>query len=220
MGMCHNSSLLCLKEGWISLEFPYSRFGDEEGHENFHREFVCSLAKSERYRLNAFAVALLGLLVFPMKRGKIHTSLSYVVCMMARGGKTIVPMILAEIIRALTKCTKGKRYLEGCNFLLQLWADEHFYQRANMVDNIRRSMGIKNINHHSRMKYFVSPIGTKDWFMYLRECSATKIQWKYYWLKPRCVIIRGNELYFIKLIGLNGVQPYAPLRVLRQFRQI
>ncbi|KAH0655330.1 hypothetical protein KY285_030212 [Solanum tuberosum] len=139
MGMCHNPNLLCLKEGWISLEFLYSRFGDEEGHENFHREFACSPAKWERYRLNAFAVALLGSLVFPREGGKIQTSLSYVVRMMARGGKTIVPMILAEIIRALTKCTKGKI---------------------------------------------------------------------------------GNELYFIELIGLNGVQPYAPLRVLRQFGQI
>ncbi|KAK4734472.1 hypothetical protein R3W88_008733 [Solanum pinnatisectum] len=182
MGMRHNPELLCLEEGWISLEFLYARFGDEEGYENFTREFACSSAKWERYHLNAFAVALLGSLVFPMERGKIHTSLSYVVRMLARGKKTIVPMILTEIIRALTKCTRGKRYFEGCNFLLQLWAVEHFYQRANMVDIIRGSMGSKIINHASRMKYFV--------------------------------------LYFIELIGLNGVQPYAPLRVLRQFGQI
>lgn len=76
MGMRHNPSLLCLKEGWISLEFLYSRFEDKEGHENFHREFTCSPAKWERYRLNAFAVALLGSLVFPREGGKIHTSLS------------------------------------------------------------------------------------------------------------------------------------------------
>ena len=36
MGMFHNPSLLCLKEGWISLEFLYSLFGDEECHQNFH----------------------------------------------------------------------------------------------------------------------------------------------------------------------------------------
>ena len=51
MGMCHNPNLLCLKKGWISLEFLYSRFGDEEGHQNFHREFACSSSKWERYRL-------------------------------------------------------------------------------------------------------------------------------------------------------------------------
>ncbi|KAK4733721.1 hypothetical protein R3W88_007982 [Solanum pinnatisectum] len=192
MGMHHNPSLICLKEGWISVEFIYSRFGDEEGHENFHREFACSPAKWERYRLNAFAVALLGSLVFPMERGKIHTSLSYVVRMLARGGNTIVPMKLAEIIRALTRCTKGKRYFDGCNFLLQLWPVEHFYQRANMVDIIRGSMGNKITNHTSRMKYFVSPVGTEDWFVYMRE----------------------------PLLGLNGVQPYTPLRVLQQFGQI
>ena len=28
MGMCHNPNLLCLKEGWISLEFLYSHFRD------------------------------------------------------------------------------------------------------------------------------------------------------------------------------------------------
>ena len=44
MGMCHNPNLLCLKEGWISLEFLYSLFGDEEGHQNFHKEFTCSSA--------------------------------------------------------------------------------------------------------------------------------------------------------------------------------
>ncbi|KAH0716722.1 hypothetical protein KY290_012990 [Solanum tuberosum] len=150
-----------IKEIGGFLGLPYRDREMIVPHKPSPREFACSPAKWERYRLNAFAVALLGSLVFPREGGKIHTSLSYVVRMMARGGKTIVPMILAKIIRALTKCTKGKR-----------------------------------------------------------ERSAINIQWKYYWSKPRRVIIRGNELYFIELIGLNGMQPYAPLRVLRQFGQI
>ena len=33
------------------------------------------------------------------------------------------------------------------------------------------------------------------------------------------VIVRGDDRYFIKLIVLKGVQPYAPLRVLHQFGQ-
>ena len=109
---------------------------------------------------NAFAVALLGSLVFPRKGGKIHTGLCYVVRMLARGGKTLVPMILAEILRALTACNKSKRYFEGCNFLLQLWAVEDFYKRANKVDIVRGTMGNKIVNHHLRMKYFISPVGT------------------------------------------------------------
>ena len=129
-------------------------------------------------------------------------------------------MILDEILKGLTACTKGKRYFEGCNFLLQLWAVEHFYQRANKVEIFRGTMENKIINHHLRMKYFISPVGTEDWFTYLKERSSVEIQWKYYLLKPQRAIIRRNELYIIELIGLNGVQPYAPLRVLRQFGQI
>ena len=59
----------------------------------------------------------------------------------------------------------------------------------------------KIINHRLRIKYFISHVGTEDWFIYLRERSAVEIQWRYYWLKPRRAIIRGNELYFIELIG-------------------
>ena len=86
MGMFHNPSLLCLKEGWISLEFLYSLFGEEEGHQNFHREFACSSAKRERYHLNAFAVTLLGSLPFPRESRKIHTSLvTWFVCWLEVG---------------------------------------------------------------------------------------------------------------------------------------
>ena len=34
---------------------------------------------------------------------------------------TLVPMIPADIYRALTICKDGKNYFEGCNMLLQLW---------------------------------------------------------------------------------------------------
>ncbi|TMW95173.1 hypothetical protein EJD97_009288 [Solanum chilense] len=81
-------------------------------------------------------------------------------------------------------------------------------------------MGNKIMNHRLRMKYFISPVGTEDGFTYLKERPTIEIQWKYYWFKPRRAIIRGNELYIIVLIGLNGVQPYAPLRFLQQFGQI
>ena len=43
MGMCHNPKLLCLKEGWISLEFLYSRFGDEEVIKTFIENLLALL---------------------------------------------------------------------------------------------------------------------------------------------------------------------------------
>ena len=47
---------------------------------------------------------------------------------------TLVPMILADIYRALTICKDGKDYFEGCNMLLQLWMIEHIRHHPYAVD--------------------------------------------------------------------------------------
>ena len=73
-----------------------------------------------KYRLDAFAIALLGSLVFPKSRGRIDTCLRYVVRDLAQKGgepsKTIVPMILVEIMRSLSACVDGRMFFEGATF--------------------------------------------------------------------------------------------------------
>lgn len=51
------------------------------------------------------------------------------------------------------------------------------------------------------------------WLPYTMEVFLAK-------QSPRHVIIRGDERYFIELIGLKVIHSYAPLRVLHQFGQI
>lgn len=46
--------------------------------------------------------------------------------------------------------------LIGCNFLVQLWAIEHFCQRANKVEIDRGIMGNQIINHPLMMTYLLS----------------------------------------------------------------
>ncbi|KAH0655573.1 hypothetical protein KY285_030455 [Solanum tuberosum] len=188
--MKSNPTLPSLNLGWIHFDFLYSRFGRNDSYYSFIDEFECSVEEWETYRLNAFAIALLGSLVFPRIRGMIDTRLGYVVRDLAqREGeprKTLVPMILAEIMRSLSACVDGRMFFEGCNLLLQLWAIEHFYLRSDAVDNFL-------------------------------ELESYRIQWKLHWLSTPLAIVRGDDRYFIELIGLKGVQPYTPLRVLRQF---
>lgn len=128
----NNLKLACLDFGWISLDFLYERFGHKKGYNVFKREFSCSIEKWKKKCLNAFAIAFLGTLVFPKKNGKIETCLGSIIRLLAHGvgsvKNTLVPMILAEMLRALSKCARGKRFFEGCNLLLQLWAVEHFYR--------------------------------------------------------------------------------------------
>ncbi|KAH0672600.1 hypothetical protein KY284_023687 [Solanum tuberosum] len=85
-----------------NLTFPSLDLGDE---------FEYSVEEWETYRLNAFAIALLGSLVFPKMRGRIDTSFGYVVQDLAQREeeprKTLIPMILAEIMRSLSACIDG-----------------------------------------------------------------------------------------------------------------
>ena len=130
---------------------------------------------------------------------------------------TLVPMILAEIFRALGKCKRGEaNFFEGCNHLLQVWSLEHFHKRKNMDD-----ICFSNVNHidsfFDRTKMFVFPVGTDDWYEYLTSCTSDQIQWKYPLLSHSPAHIRCKRSYYIELIGLKGLQPYAPVRVLQQF---
>ena len=73
-----------------------------------------------------FVVAFLGIMVFRKKGGKISMNLAAVITAFEKKPNiTLVPMILADIYRALTICKDGKDYFEGCNMLLQLWMIEH-----------------------------------------------------------------------------------------------
>ncbi|KAK4348672.1 hypothetical protein RND71_031427 [Anisodus tanguticus] len=69
-------------------------------------------------------------------------------------------------------------------------------------------------------KRFVSPVGTDDWYEFLVSRTSAQIPWKYSLLpSAKKAYIRCRRLYYIELIGLKDLQPYAILRVLRQFGQ-
>ncbi|KAH0679286.1 hypothetical protein KY284_020371 [Solanum tuberosum] len=182
LGMKSNPTLPSLDLGWIHFDFLYSRFGRVDRS-----------------------------LVFLKKRGKIDTRLCYVVRdLVQRKGeprKTLVPMILAEIMRSLSACVDGRMFFEGCNILLQLWAIEHFYLRSDAVD-IFLGYGNKINNHPRRMVAFTAPVGFVDWQIFLTELESYRIQRKLHWLSTPHAIVRGDDRYFIELIGLKGTMVY------------
>ncbi|KAK4350797.1 hypothetical protein RND71_030110 [Anisodus tanguticus] len=224
LGLKNTKKLRCFENNWVSLEYLYERYGRRDSYKSFRKEFSCTPDHWQARRPIAFAVALLGILVFPLEHGKISTC----ICSVARaifegidGAQlTLVPMILAEILRALGKCKRGKtNFFKGCNLILQMWAIEHFYQRSNMTD-ICFSESNKTASFYDRTKHFLSPVGVKDWYEFLASRISYQIQWKYPLLpNAKKAYMRCKRLYYIELIGLKGLQPYAPLRVLRQFGQ-
>ena len=49
----------------------------------------------------------------------------------------------------------------------------------------------------------------------LSVITSDEIVWNYYWFPAKDIICMSSGISFLVLIGLRGVQPYAPLRVMR-----
>ncbi|KAK4726874.1 hypothetical protein R3W88_031791 [Solanum pinnatisectum] len=101
-----------------------------------------------------------------------------------------------------------KKFFEGCNLLLQMWAMEQFYQRKNMEDIFLGNINQIN-NFYDSMRRF-----------HLASRTGDEIQWKYPLLSHSPAYITCRRFYYIELIFLKRFQPYAPVRVLQQISEI
>ncbi|KAG5612351.1 hypothetical protein H5410_023632 [Solanum commersonii] len=119
-----------LKNRWVSLDFLYERYGQKDGFKNYRNQ-LSNQGGEEAWKANgcvASMVAFLGLIVFPKRNKHIDIRLAGVVkALTTMESPTIIPMILADMFCALTKCISGEMYFKGCNILLQIWFLEHLY---------------------------------------------------------------------------------------------
>ncbi|KAF3674651.1 LOB domain-containing protein 23 [Capsicum annuum] len=193
----------------------------QDTYKLFKKEFNCTSTHWRARRPIAFVIALLGDFGISIRIWRdqyLHMFCDSITFKGVDGAEiTLVPMILAEIFRALKKCKSGETwFFEGCNLLLQMWAKEHFYKHNNM-NEIMFSTSHTIDTHDDRMRSFISPLGTDDWFEFLAFHTSDQVQWIYPLLSCSMSYIQYKRLYYIDLIGLTGLQPYAPVWV-REYR--
>ncbi|KAH0688044.1 hypothetical protein KY285_016605 [Solanum tuberosum] len=194
------------------------RFGRSKSYHEYQREFECTRGAWEHMRPIVFVMAFLGVMVFPIRYNYIDINILPMVISIFNVPQrfTLVPMVLAEILHSMTACIRGHNFFGGCSILLQIWAREHFYQRDPQMDYY---IGAPNKieSHEDRLQNWVgAPIGSEEWSTYLNNLTGDAIQWKFSWVTG-LAFARTWYFFFIELIGLRGIQPYAPLRVIRQF---
>nr|XP_009798214.1 PREDICTED: uncharacterized protein LOC104244481 isoform X1 [Nicotiana sylvestris] len=105
-----------LAEGFCTFYFVYSHFGDPRDFEAPDTSLTHSgnKGKWEARRGLTFIVVFLGTLICLRKDGCIELGLVGMAdFMIKKANGTIVPMILAEIYRALTVCRAGGNFFEG-----------------------------------------------------------------------------------------------------------
>ncbi|XP_019241362.1 PREDICTED: uncharacterized protein LOC109221342 [Nicotiana attenuata] len=194
------------------------RYGHVGGFNN-PESGVCSKgnrAKWDEHRRFAFMVAFLGLVMFPRKDGNIDLRVAGVVKVLITNAKsTLAPMIVSEIYRALTSCKVGADFFEGCNLLLQMWMIEHLCHRPQYMSyGSAEKSCIEEFN--TRMSRFKLPEGFGDWVSRLRSITARQIEWTLGWLPVEEIVYMPATGPYFLLMGLRGIQPYAPYWVMRQ----
>ena len=150
---------MCLKGSYIPFEYLYERYGHNKSFRTYHDEISLTSLGHIHRRVFVFIVCFLGLIVFPMKKGRIHTRLAMVAKTLMEGINrqtyTIVPMIITDIYRALERCQRGVKNFEGCNLLLQLWLLEHLQKGRYCQVFPRRAWNDHISFHHPKQMTYI-----------------------------------------------------------------
>ncbi|KAK4738111.1 hypothetical protein R3W88_001808 [Solanum pinnatisectum] len=211
----------------IPLRKLYYRFGRARAYEKFKEEFV-SEEKWKETRPFAFAICLLGTMVFPQGPNyTIHPSVVMVTHAIFYGVDygsatkyyNLAPMILADIYRALDKCQNGERFFQGCNLILQWWMMRHLIKAHNPEepDPLRRSDQLAGHDWWMYHNHCNKTGGIKFWYPRLQGLREENVQWSIECLRvTKQMVIRAQKVPYLIFAGLRGTRPYAPGRVLRQ----
>nr|XP_016494407.1 PREDICTED: uncharacterized protein LOC107813641 [Nicotiana tabacum] len=110
------NKIASVERGHVRLDFLYDRYGCPGGFSKHGKELDNKIGYKawQSHGRKAFLVAFLGTMVFPRHDKNIDIRLSGIVTtLLHRKDVTIIPMVLSDIYRALTKCQEGKDFFEG-----------------------------------------------------------------------------------------------------------
>lgn len=159
-GFKNNDELSCVKKSYIPFNILYERYGHRKSYRFYHEELAINSIWWIHRRVYVFIVCFLGLLIFQIQGGKIHTRLPMIARIMMKGIEgqtyTIIPMIVAEIYQAMDRCKHEVGYFEGSNLLLQIWFLEHI-QRGDYCRDFLRIPINDYISKHCTKKMTFAP---------------------------------------------------------------
>ncbi|KAH0765390.1 hypothetical protein KY285_001261 [Solanum tuberosum] len=232
--------LLLVNADWLDTpNIPFVKFYERWGHEsyykNFPNEFLSRSSWSQNQTL-AFAVCLLGTMVFPQGEGnEIDTRVVMVTHAIFKGvGKkgqvkkyfNLAPIILADIYRSLGQCKNGFPFFQGCNILIQWWMSKHLVktyetQKQKLAEPQKESH-LDHYEFHLSNNRFKIHSTREAWAKVFHDIKDGNVQWMFQGFMSEKIAIQGAKYPFLILHGIRGVRPYNRSRIMRQFgrRQI
>ncbi|KAG8473987.1 hypothetical protein CXB51_033535 [Gossypium anomalum] len=157
-------------------------------------------------RVNLFALAIYGLVIFPRVLGHIE----------AKTRSQPVPTILAETFRSLSTCRRvGKGRFIGCAQLLNVWILSHFWK----VERTPFHMFSKTFAPLEAYlkKGWPREVTEQHWVSVFQNLRVEDITWRAPWIRHSVLLYKYGGQDWVPLLGLWGGVGYAPLLVQRQF---
>ncbi|GLT31818.1 hypothetical protein SLA2020_065270 [Shorea laevis] len=164
--------------------------------------------------LNAFALAIYGLVLFPKALGYVDRKIVNLFEQLLDNANPI-PVILAETLRSLNHCRiNGQGRFTGCAQLLTIWLKSHFKcLHSEFKDpNVGHRFPIEEFN----VSTWPGPISESAWMENLRSVTAANVIWKAPWMDHPPLLYRCGNYPWVPLLGLWGATAYAPALVRRQ----
>ncbi|KAG8497914.1 hypothetical protein CXB51_007295 [Gossypium anomalum] len=166
-------------------------------------------------RVNLFALAIYGLVIFPRVLGHIEVAV-FDFFERLKQGVNHVPTILAETFRSLSTCRRvGKGRFIGCAQLLNVWILSHFWK----VERTPFHMFSKTFAPLEAYlkKEWPKEITEQHWVSVFQNLRAEDIMWRAPWIRPSVLLYKCGSQDWVPLLGLWGGVGYALLLVQRQF---
>ncbi|XP_052479551.1 uncharacterized protein LOC128034753 [Gossypium raimondii] len=165
-------------------------------------------------RVDLFALAVYGLVVFPKVLGHIEVA---VVDFFEKLWQRVnpVPTILAETFRSLNACRrKGEGRFIGCAQLLNVWIFSHFWKVERTPFHMI-SKTFAALEAHLE-KDWPKDVTEKHWVSVFQNLRVEDITWRAPWIRPSVLLYKCGNQDWMPLLGLWGGVGYAPLLVQRQ----
>ncbi|KAG8489905.1 hypothetical protein CXB51_016047 [Gossypium anomalum] len=139
-------------------------------------------------RVNLFALAIYGLVIFPRVLGHIEVAV-FDFFERLKQGVNPVPTILAETFRSLSTCRRvGKGRFIGCAQLLNVWILSHFWKEERTPFHMF-SKTFAPLEAYLK-KEWPKEITEQHWVSVFQNLHADDITWRAPWIRPSVLLYK------------------------------
>jgi hypothetical protein len=199
----------------IDMDFLESRYGNKKYFYDYKKDFRQGMQAREWFekRKDAFMICLISWAYFSGRNQNIDCAVAMILQEM-KLGKTVVPVILSDILSSLYYCKRSeKAEFEGSLLILYMWTMSHLVASKRKADYLEVKV---KINH-----FCIKPKrckGKKDWENLFKQIQPEDIT-LFSEVAPYLFFEKTPHFPYIPLAGLRRMSGYVPARVACQFHK-